>query len=45
MEIKGFEIYLNFDDQWVGRYRGDTHNYVCPVPCLVIQWKRKVKNS
>jgi hypothetical protein len=33
-------VYLDWNDQWVGRYRSDTHNYVCPLPCLVIRWRR-----
>lgn len=33
-------IYLDTRDWWVGYYRGDTYNYVCIVPCVVIRWPR-----
>lgn len=31
-------------DVWIGYYRGDTHHYVCPIPCLVIRWPRKPRS-
>lgn len=34
------EVYWDFRDWWIGYYRGDTHHYVCPLPCLVIRWRR-----
>lgn len=27
-------------DWWIGYYRGDSHHYVCPLPCIVIRWAR-----
>ncbi len=35
-------VYFDFNDWWVGYYRGDTHHYVCPLPTLVIRWRRAV---
>lgn len=34
-------VYIEPRDWWVGYYRGDTHHYVCPLPCVVIRWKRR----
>lgn len=39
------KIYIDLDDQWVGRYRGPNHNYVCIIPCIVIRWKRRVDKN
>lgn len=36
-----FSIYVEPRDWWIGYYRGDTHNYVCPLPCVVIRWRRR----
>jgi hypothetical protein len=36
-------IYLDFNDWWIGYYRGDTHHYVCPLPTLVVRWRRRQK--
>jgi hypothetical protein len=33
-------IYFDFNDWWVGYYRGPNHHYVCPLPTLVIRWRR-----
>jgi hypothetical protein len=30
-------------DLWVGAYISPHAVYVCPLPCPVIQWDRKVK--
>ena len=35
------KIYFDFNDWWVGYYRGGTHHYVCPLPTLVIRWSRR----
>ena len=40
-----FKIYLNRNDQWIGRYRGDDYNYLCILPTVVIQWRRKSHGS
>lgn len=34
-------VHLDWRDWWVGWYRGDTHNYVCIVPCVAIVWRRR----
>jgi hypothetical protein len=33
-------IYLEPRDLWIGVYIADDHIYVCPLPCLVIRWRR-----
>jgi hypothetical protein len=33
-------VYIDKNDWWVGVYRGPHHWYVCPLPCLVIRWRR-----
>jgi hypothetical protein len=35
------KIYIEPCDWWIGYYRGDTHHYVCPLPCVVIRWRRR----
>ena len=32
--------YFDLNDWWIGYYRGDRHHYVCPLPTLVIRWRR-----
>lgn len=39
------KIYFEPRDWWVGYYRGDTHHYVCPLPMLVIRWRRRERSS
>jgi hypothetical protein len=34
-------IYIDTNDQWIGRYRGPNHNYICIIPCIVIRLRRK----
>lgn len=34
------QVYLDRRDWWIGYYRGATHHYVCPLPCLVIRVRR-----
>jgi hypothetical protein len=34
-------VYIDLNDWWVGYYRGDRHNYVCVLPCVVIRWVRR----
>jgi hypothetical protein len=43
ISVRGVYVHLNFSDWWVGYYRGDSHHYVCPLPCLVLMWARKRK--
>jgi hypothetical protein len=37
------KVYLDVNDWWVGIYRGPVYWYLCPFPCIVIRWKRKVE--
>jgi hypothetical protein len=34
------KIYFDFRDWWIGYYRGDVYHYVCPLPTLVIRFRR-----
>jgi hypothetical protein len=34
------KVYIDTRDWWIGYYRGDTHHYVCPLPTVVIRWRR-----
>ncbi len=34
-------VYFDFNDWWIGYYRGPNHHYVCPVPSVVLRWQRK----
>lgn len=34
------KVYRDYDDWWIGYYRGPNHHYVCPLPTLVIRWPR-----
>lgn len=36
------KVYIEPADWWIGYYRGSNHHYVCPLPCLVIRWPRRV---
>lgn len=38
---RGVRILTEPRDAWIGYYRGDTHHYVCPLPCVVIRWPRR----
>lgn len=33
-------VYFDFNDWWIGAYRGPNHWYVCLLPCVVIRWRR-----
>lgn len=33
-------VYFEFNDWWIGYYRGDIPIYLCPLPTLVIRWRR-----
>lgn len=35
------KVYLDFNDWWVGYYRGPNHHYICPLPTLVLRVDRK----
>lgn len=39
---RSVRIYIDTHDWWVGYYRGDSHHYVCLLPCVVIRWSRRV---
>lgn len=39
---RSIRCYFDRRDWWVGYYRGDTHHYVCPLPTLVIRWRRRI---
>jgi hypothetical protein len=38
-------VYIDKNDWWVGAYSGPHHWYVCPLPCLVIRWRRHGSDS
>jgi hypothetical protein len=42
MSAGGLAVYFDFNDWWIGYYRGPNHHYVCPVPTVVIRWRRRV---
>ena len=33
-------VYFDFNDWWVGVYRGPHHWYICPLPCVVFRIQR-----
>jgi hypothetical protein len=35
------KVYFDFNDWWVGVYRGPHHWYICPLPCLVFRFGNK----
>lgn len=35
------KIYFDFRDWWIGYYRSSDYHYVCPLPTLVIRWRRR----
>lgn len=41
MKIGPVDVYIEPRDLWVGYYRGDDHHYVCPLPTVVLRWRRK----
>lgn len=36
------KIYFDFNDWWIGYYRGSTYHFVCPLPTIVICWPRRI---
>jgi hypothetical protein len=34
-------VYIEPRDWWIGYYRGDGYHYVCPLPTVVIRWRRR----
>lgn len=38
-------VYIDPDDWWIGYYRGKDHRYVCPLPTLVIRWRRRTGDA
>jgi hypothetical protein len=39
------KVYFDFNDWWVGYYRGPNHHYVCPLPTVVVRWKRRTPSE
>lgn len=39
------KVYLEPRDVWVGYFRGDSHHFVCLLPCVVIRWRRRSVSS
>lgn len=37
------KLYRDYNDWWVGYYRGPNHHYVCLLPTFVIRWNRGLK--
>jgi hypothetical protein len=35
------KVYVDWNDWWVGLYRGPNHLYFCPVPCLVVRVRKR----
>jgi hypothetical protein len=33
-------VYLDRRDAWIGYHQGDEYHYLCPLPFVVIRWKR-----
>lgn len=40
-KVRDLRVYIDLRDLWVGYYRGDTHHYVCPLPTVVVRWRRR----
>jgi hypothetical protein len=40
---KAMKVYFDFNDWWIGYYRGSQYHFVCPLPTVVVRWKRNVK--
>lgn len=38
-----FKIYLEWRDIWIGAYIASDAVYVCPLPCVVLRFRRKPK--
>lgn len=37
-----WSVYFDFNDWWVGYYRGPNHHYVCLLPTVVVRWPRHI---
>lgn len=35
------KIYFDFNDWWIGYYRGPVYHYICLLPTLVIRWPKR----
>jgi hypothetical protein len=35
-------IYIEPRDLWVGAYISETAIYICPLPMLVLKWRRRL---
>jgi hypothetical protein len=42
---RGAQIYIDWNDWWIGYYRGSHYHFVIPVPCVVIRWRRNGADS
>jgi hypothetical protein len=38
------KVYFDFNDWWIGYYRGDRHHYVCLLLTFVLRWTRKASH-
>jgi hypothetical protein len=41
MAAERLRVYIDWSDAWVGAYIGPGAIYFCPLPFLVIRWKRR----
>jgi hypothetical protein len=37
-------MFFNFNDWWIGYYRGANYHFVCLLPTVAISWPRKHKD-
>jgi hypothetical protein len=42
--LRGLRVQLDRRRCWVGYSRGRTRHHVCPIPCVVISWRRRLRN-
>lgn len=40
MMMARLKIYIDWNDWWVGLYRGPNYQYICIIPCVVIRIAR-----
>lgn len=34
------KVYRDYNDWWIGYYRGENFHFVCPLPTVVFRWPR-----
>jgi hypothetical protein len=39
--MRRLKVYVEPRDLWVGLYISNDAVYVCPLPCVVIRWRRR----